>query len=36
MIECNLLEHDIEEIAQSAEVNLTLKPFEIKTIKLYL
>lgn len=36
MVECNLLEHDIEEISQSAEVELIMRPFEIKTIKMYI
>ena len=35
MVECNLLEHDIAEISQCKEVELILKPFEIKTIKMY-
>ena len=36
MVSCNLLEHDFEEISQCSEVEMILKPFEIKTVKLYL
>ncbi|MGN1267427.1 MAG: alpha-mannosidase [Dorea sp.] len=36
MVCCNLLEHDLEEVSQGAEAELTLKPFEIKTLKFYL
>lgn len=36
MVECNLLEHDIEEVCRGAEVEIVLKPFEIKTLKMYM
>ena len=36
MVECNLLEHDIEEVCRGAEVEIVLKPFEIKTVKMYM
>lgn len=36
MVLCNLLEHDLEKLADGSEVEVTMKPFEIKTVKLYL
>lgn len=35
MVLCNLLEHDLEALADGAETELVMKPFEIKSIKLY-
>lgn len=35
MVECNLLEHDLEDISDGIKKELILKPFEIKTVKMY-
>lgn len=35
IVTCNLLEHDLGEVIEDANVTFTIKPFEIKTFKLY-
>lgn len=36
IVPCNLLEHDCGDAVEGASVEFTIKPFEIKTFKLYL
>ncbi|MBS6196195.1 MAG: alpha-mannosidase [Clostridiales bacterium] len=36
IVPCNLLEHDCGEAAEGASVNFDVKPFEIRTFKIYL
>lgn len=36
IVSCNLLEHDCGNQAEGAEIEFTIKPFEIKTFKLYM
>lgn len=36
MVPCNLLEHDLGEATKGAAVEFSIKPFEIKTFKMYL